>query len=126
MLLLILWGGYKELLSGNTFGDDKHFSRAYSPLYSKSHLENVDYAIDRNGISLLSSRFKALYEVYECTSKLRRGVTRYKFICPKMKWIYDKSSQKLTDNVIVKIPVLLHQNAFAWFISIQKRVCVHI
>ena len=27
-------------------------------------------------------------------SKLRSGVTRYKFVCPKIKWIYDKSTGK--------------------------------
>ena len=31
---------------------------------------------------------------YECTSKLRSGVTRFKFVCPKMIWAYDKSTQK--------------------------------
>ena len=31
---------------------------------------------------------------YEGTSKLHSGVTRYKFVCPRMKWIYDKSTQK--------------------------------
>ena len=31
---------------------------------------------------------------YECTSKLRNGVTRFKFVCPKMIWAYDKSTQK--------------------------------
>ena len=41
---------YKELLSGNTFGDDKHFTKAYIPLNSRAHLENVDYTINENGI----------------------------------------------------------------------------
>lgn len=31
---------------------------------------------------------------YECTSKLRSGVTRLKFVCPKMIWAYDKATQK--------------------------------
>ena len=43
-------GLYKELLSGNTFGDDKHFTKAYIPLNSRAHLENVDYTINENGI----------------------------------------------------------------------------
>ena len=42
-------GLYKELLSGNTFGDDKHFTKAYIPLNSRAHLENVDYTINENG-----------------------------------------------------------------------------
>ena len=39
---------YKELLSGNTFGKDKHFSRAYIPLNSRAHLENIDYTQANN------------------------------------------------------------------------------
>ena len=31
---------------------------------------------------------------YECTSKLKSGVTRFKFVCPQMIWAYDKSTQK--------------------------------
>lgn len=43
-------GLYKSLLSGHTFGKDKHFSFAYSPLNSRSHLENIDYKINEDGI----------------------------------------------------------------------------
>ena len=32
---------------------------------------------------------------YECTSKLRSGVTRFKFVCPKMKYVYDKNTKKV-------------------------------
>ena len=31
---------YKSLLIGDTFGDDKHFSKAYIPLNARSGLEN--------------------------------------------------------------------------------------
>lgn len=31
---------------------------------------------------------------YEGISRLRSGVTRYKFVCPKVKWVSDKSSGK--------------------------------
>ena len=84
---------YKELLSGNTFGDDKHFSKAYIPLNSRAHLENVDYTINENGIPCCPHD-ASLPMKYEGTSKLRSGVIRYKFVCPKMKWIYDKSTKK--------------------------------
>ena len=33
---------YKSLLTGDTFGDDKHFSKAYTPLNARSGLENQD------------------------------------------------------------------------------------
>ena len=86
-------GLYKELLSGDTFGDNTHFSKAYIPLNSRSHLENTDYTINENGIPCCPHD-DSLPMKSEGTSKLRSGVTRYKFCCPKVKWIYDKSTKK--------------------------------
>ena len=84
---------YKSLLTGDTFGDDKHFSKAYIPLNARSGLENQDYTINKNGIPCCPND-PSLPMKYECTSKLRSGVTRFKFVCPKMIWAYDKSTQK--------------------------------
>ena len=85
---------YKSLLTGDTFGDDKHFSKAYIPLNARSGLENQDYSINEDGIPCCPHD-PSLPMKYEGTSKLRSGVTRYKFVCPKMKWIYDKATQKV-------------------------------
>ena len=84
---------YKSLLTGDTFGDDKHFSKAYIPLNARSGLENQNYTINENGIPCCPND-PSLPMKYECTSKLRSGVTRFKFVCPKMIWAYDKSTQK--------------------------------
>ena len=84
---------YKDLLSGNTFGENRHFLKSYIPLNARSHLENVDYRINENGIPCCPHE-PSLPMKYEGTSKLRSGVTRYKFVCPKMQWKYDKSTQK--------------------------------
>ena len=84
---------YKDLLSGDTFGENRHFLKAYIPLNARSHLENVDYTINENGIPCCPHE-PSLPMKYEGTSKLRSGVTRYKFVCPKMQWKYDKSTQK--------------------------------
>ena len=84
---------YKSLLTGDTFGNDKHFSKAYIPLNARSGLENPDYSINKAGIPCCPHD-SSLPMKYEGTSKLRSGVIRYKFVCPKMKWIYDKSTQK--------------------------------
>ena len=86
-------GLYKDLLSGDTFGDNRHFSKAYIPLNSRSHLENVDYTINEEGIPCCPHD-ASLPMKYEGISKLRSGVTRYKFACPKIKWIYDKTTGK--------------------------------
>ena len=68
---------YKSLLVGDTFGDDKHFSKAYIPLNARVGLENQDYSINENGIPCCPHD-PSLPMKYECTSKLRSGVTRFK------------------------------------------------
>jgi hypothetical protein len=86
-------GLYKALLTGDTFGSDKHFSSAYIPLNSRSHLENMDYEINENGIPCCPKN-SSLEMKPEGISKLRSGVARYKFVCPKMIWEYDPKTQK--------------------------------
>lgn len=84
---------YKNLLTGNTFGENRHFSQAFIPLNTRSHLENIDYTININGIPCCPHD-SSLPMKPESTSKLRSGVTRFKFSCPKVKWIYNKNTQK--------------------------------
>ena len=84
---------YQELLAGNTFGEHGHFSKAYIPLNSRAGLENQDYTLNEAGIPCCPHD-DSLPMKYEGTSKLRSGVTRYKFVCPKMKWLYDKNTKK--------------------------------
>jgi hypothetical protein len=84
---------YKELLSGDTFGNNKHFSRAYIPLNPRSQLKNADYTINEDGIPCCPHD-PLLPMKPEGTSKLRNGVTRYKFICPKIKWVRDRATGK--------------------------------
>ena len=115
---------YKSLLTGDTFGNDKHFSKAYIPLNARSGLENLDYSINEDGIPCCPHD-PSLQMKYESTSKLRSGVTRYKFVCPKMKWIYDKSTQKPI--VIVSVtPLVPLLNVGGWSTSTRKRIFVLI
>jgi hypothetical protein len=86
-------GIYKSLLTGDTFGSDKHFSSAYIPLNSRSHLENTDYEINENGIPCCPKN-PSLEMKPEGTSKLSSGVVRYKFVCPKMIWEYNSQTRK--------------------------------
>lgn len=79
---------YKQLLTGDTFGTDRHFSKAYIPLNSRSGLENPDYTINDDGIPCCPND-PTLPMKYEGTSKLRNDVKRYKFVCPKIKWQKD-------------------------------------
>lgn len=41
---------YRELLSGDTFGSDKHFLRAYIPLNKRSQIKSEDFTINSDGI----------------------------------------------------------------------------
>jgi len=89
---------YKQLLTGSTFNSESssqlsHFSKAYIPLNKRSGLENQNYHITSDGIPCCPSD-DSLEMKYECTSKLRNGVNRFKFVCPKMKWVYDKNTGK--------------------------------
>ena len=76
---------YKELLTGDSFGANCHFTKAYIPLNSRAKLENPDYRLNADGIPCCPHD-ETLPMKYEGTSKLKSGVTRYKFVCPKIKW----------------------------------------
>ena len=84
---------YRELLTGNTFGTEKHFSKAYIPLNSRSGLKNPDCKINENGIPCCP-KDDSLPMKYESASKRKNGLIRYKFVCPKMKYVYDKATRK--------------------------------
>ncbi len=86
-------GIYKALLSGDTLGKDRHFSSAYIPLNSRASLENADYTINEHGIPCCPED-PSLEMKYEGISKLRSGITRYKFVCPKTVWVYDPSTKR--------------------------------
>ena len=76
---------YKELLTGDTFGENCHFTKTYIPLNSRAKLETSDYHLNADGIPCCPHN-ETLPMKYEGTSNLRNGVTRYKFLCPKIKW----------------------------------------
>lgn len=89
---------YKELLSGDTFGthdngNGVHFQKAYIPLNSRVGLENTDYAINADGIHCCPRDFSLPIKP-EGISKLKSGVVRYKFVCPKVRWEKDSSTGK--------------------------------
>ena len=76
---------YKQLLSGNTFGNDKHFQEAYIPLNSRSGITNPDYIVNENGIPCCP-KDTSLSMKKDGKSRRKNGLIRYKFQCPKTKW----------------------------------------
>jgi len=84
---------YEALLSGDTFGTERHFSKAYIPLNERSKLKNPDYTINHDGIPCCPKN-PTLPMRPEGSGMLSHGSMRYKFVCPKMKWVHDKSTGK--------------------------------
>ena len=83
---------YKSLLTGNTFGSNKHFSKAYIPLNSRSGLENEDYKININGIPCCPH--DETLPMKPEGKKYKNSIPTFKFVCPKIKWVYDKTTKK--------------------------------
>jgi len=75
---------YKDLLSGDTFGINRHFSTAYIPL-NNSRLENSDYTINEDGIPCCPHDNSLPIRPESSKSHLRYGLSTFKFVCPKMK-----------------------------------------
>ena len=84
---------YEKLLSGDTFGTGRHFSTAYIPLNERSKLKNPDFSINVDGIPCCPKN-KNLTMKPEGTAKSKTELTRFKFVCPKTKWIYDSVTKK--------------------------------
>ena len=76
---------YKYLLTGDTFGDGKRFSKTYIPLNSRYGLENKDYTINENGIPCCPLDSSLAMNPEGSKSNLRSGIPTFKFVCPKMK-----------------------------------------
>jgi hypothetical protein len=77
---------YKDLLTGDTFGENRHFQKAYIPLNSRSFLENADYTTNAHGIPCCPNDTGLPMRPEGNTSHLRCGFPSFKFVCPKMKW----------------------------------------
>ena len=72
-------GIYKSLLQ------DFHFRKAYIPLNLRNSPKTSGHLINEDGIPCCPKNPSVLMK-YECTSGIRNGVQRYKFVCPEMKY----------------------------------------
>jgi hypothetical protein len=80
---------YRQLLTGDTFGQDKHFNKAYIPLNARSSLNSIhSYTIDSNGIPCCPNNSQ-LPMKYDGKSHTKNGIIRYKFVCPQIKFVKD-------------------------------------
>ncbi len=84
---------YNQLLIGDTFGKDRHFSKAYIPLNSRSGIKYPDCKVNSDDIPCCPND-DSLTMKSEGKSHRKNGLIRYKFVCPKIKYIRDKTTGK--------------------------------
>jgi len=78
---------YRDLLTGDTFGTNKHFLCAYIPLNKRSSLADDDTSINENGIPCCPKDTSLLLKKEgNNTAFLKNGIARQKFICPMTTW----------------------------------------
>ena len=70
------------------------FQKAFIPLKTKLSIEGVDYTVNENGIPCCPHNPSLQMKREGSKSHLRSKLPTMKFVCPKMKWMYDKDTQK--------------------------------
>lgn len=78
---------YKYLLQNTSI------EKAYIPLKNKRNLEGVDYSVNEAGIPLCPHDPSLPMRREGSKSHLRCGLPTMKFVCPKMKWEYNKEDK---------------------------------
>ena len=84
---------YRQLLADDTFGPGRHFEHAYIPLNKRSSITSKDYVLNSDGIPCCPHD-NSLAMKYECSDIKTNGLKRYKFVCPRMKKVCDKTTGK--------------------------------
>lgn len=78
---------YKYLLQ------ETSFEKAYIPLKTKLKIEGIDYTINEEGIPCCPNDASLPMKREGSKSHLRCGLPTMKFVCPKMKWVYNKTDK---------------------------------
>ena len=71
-----------------------HFAKVFIPLRNKLSLPQVDYPIDENGVPCCPKDPSLVMKCEGSKSHLRCELPTMKFVCPKMKWVFNKSTKK--------------------------------
>lgn len=108
---------YKALLTGNTVEHNCHFSKAYIPLNTRSHLENVDYTINEQGISCCPRHSSPPMKLEGNKSNLRSGLPNFKFVCPQNEPV--SSVETKNGTILTKYELLLKEIS-----NVRKRLSV--
>jgi len=94
---------YKTLLTGDIFGNNRCFQKAFIPL-NRSRLTNNNYTINENGIPCCPNDLSLPMKPETSNSHLRCGLPTFKFVCPKMKWLYNKQTKKSSRQTLCQNP----------------------
>ena len=78
---------YKYLLQ------ETSFEKAYIPLKNKLKIEGIDYTVNEEGIPCCPNDPSLPMKREGSRSHLRCGLPTMKFVCPKMKWEYNKTDK---------------------------------
>lgn len=84
---------------------DLYFQKAYIPLNPRSHLENVDYTINTDGIPCCPHDSNLPMKPVGNTSHLRCGIPTFKFVFPKMTF---KNVKMVNTDVSIIVTTLAH------------------
>lgn len=78
---------YKYLLQ------ETSFEKAYIPLKTKLKIKGIDYTVNEEGIPCCPNDASLPMKREGSKSHLRCGLPTMKFVCPKMKWEYNKTDK---------------------------------
>ena len=70
------------------------FEKAYIPLRTKLTLEGADCPLNEDGIPCCPHDHSLLMKREGSKTHLRSGIPSMKFVCPKMKWVWNKETKK--------------------------------
>lgn len=70
------------------------FDKTYIPLKNKLKIEGIDYAVNEAGVPCCPNDPSLPMKREGSKSHLRCGLPTMKFVCPKMKWEWDKGTKK--------------------------------
>lgn len=73
---------------------DLKFEKAYIPLKTKLTIKNADCHLNEDGIPCCPHDASLPMKREGSKSHLRSGIPSMKFVCPKMKWLWDKKTKK--------------------------------
>lgn len=73
--------------------NDLGFEKAFIPLRNKLSIEGIDYSVNKNGIPCCPHDPALPMKREGSKSHLRSGIPTMKFVCPKMKWEYNKENK---------------------------------